>query len=89
MFLTSLSTFEHIYVYERRNNIDKRVDSRKAKKAEKVFSRLGLKMSDAINIFISQVDLRDDLPFMVTTKPERLLSNEEQGKIWNEALGEY
>ena len=46
-------------------------------------------MSDAINIFISQVELRDDLPFMVTTKPERLLSNEEQGKIWNEALGEY
>ena len=66
-----------------------RVDSRKVKKAEKVFSRLGLKMSDAINIFISQVELRDDLPFMVTTKPERLLSNEEQGKIWNEALGEY
>lgn len=66
-----------------------RVDSRKVKKAEKVFSRLGLKMSDAINIFISQVELRDDLPFTVTTKPERLLSNEEQGKIWNEALGEY
>ena len=66
-----------------------RVDSRKVKKAEKVFSRLGLKMSDAINIFISQVELRHDLPFMVTTKPERLLSNEEQGKIWNEALGEY
>ena len=66
-----------------------RVDSRKVKKAEKEFSRLGLKMSDAINIFISQVELRDDLPFMVTTKPERLLSNEEQGKIWNEALGEY
>ena len=66
-----------------------RVDSRRVKKAEKVFSRLGLKMSDAINIFISQVELRDDLPFIVTTKPERLLSNEEQGKIWNEALGEY
>ncbi len=66
-----------------------RVDARKAKKAEKIFSRLGLKMSDAINIFISQVELRDDLPFTVTTKPERLLSNEEQGKIWNEALGEY
>ena len=66
-----------------------RVDSRKVKKAEKIFSRLGLKMSDAINIFISQVELRDDLPFTVTTKPERLLSNEEQGKIWNEALGEY
>ena len=46
-------------------------------------------MSDAINIFISQVDLRGDLPFSVTTKPERLMSDEEQGKIWNEALGEY
>ena len=66
-----------------------RVDSTKAKKAEKIFARLGLKMSDAINIFISQVDLRGDLPFAVTTKPERLMSDEEQGKIWNEALGEY
>ena len=28
----------------------------------------GLKMSDAINIFISQVELRDDLPFMVNQK---------------------
>lgn len=66
-----------------------RVDAKKAKKAEKVFNRLGIKMSDAINIFIAQVEIRNDLPFTITTKPERLVSDEEQGKIWNKALGEY
>ncbi len=66
-----------------------RVDSRRAKKAEKVFSRLGLKMSDAINIFIAQVEIRNDLPFTVSTKPERLVSDVEQANIWDKALGEY
>ncbi len=66
-----------------------RVNSRRVKKAEKVFARLGLKMSDAINIFIAQVELRGDLPFSVSTNPDRLLTNEEEGKIWNDALGEY
>ena len=78
-----------MFMKEETTLIRARVDSRKAKKDEKIFSRLVLKMYDAINIFISQVELRDDLPFTVTTKPERLLSNEEQGKIWNEAVGEY
>ncbi len=66
-----------------------RVNSQRAKKAEKVFSRLGLKMSDAINIFIAQVEIRNDLPFSVSTKPERLVSDIEQANIWDKALGEY
>ncbi len=66
-----------------------RVDAKKLKKAEEVFDKLGLKMSDAINIFIAQVYLRNDIPFSITTTPERLLTDEQQGAIWNEALGEY
>jgi hypothetical protein len=38
---------------------------------------------------VAQVELRDDLPFAITTHPERLLSTAEQGKVWEEALGEY
>ena len=66
-----------------------RVDSAKVKNAERVLGRLGLKMSDAINIFVAQIELRNDLPFVVTVRPERLISTEGQGEIWNEVLGEY
>jgi addiction module RelB/DinJ family antitoxin len=57
--------------------------------AEKVFHRLGMKTGDAINIFLAQVALRDDLPFHVTTHPERLQSDEAQAEVWNQAFGEY
>jgi addiction module RelB/DinJ family antitoxin len=57
--------------------------------AEKVFQRLGMKTGDAINIFLAQVALRDDLPFSVTTHPERLQSDEAQAEVWNQAFGEY
>ena len=57
--------------------------------AEKVFNRLGMKTGDAINIFLAQVVLRDDLPFAVTTHPARLQSDEAQAEAWNQALGEY
>lgn len=66
-----------------------RVPTARLRRAEKVFSRLGMKTGDAFNIFLAQVELRDDLPFAVTAKPERLLSTAEQGKAWEEALGEY
>jgi hypothetical protein len=33
--------------------------------------------------------VRDDLPFAVTTHPERLMSTAEQGEAWEEVLGEY
>ena len=59
------------------------------RKAEEVFDRLGLKTTDAINLFFAQVALRDDLPFAVTAHPERLQSDEQQAAAWNEALGDY
>lgn len=66
-----------------------RVNTSRYRKAEKVFARLGMKTSDAINIFLAQVALREDLPFSVTANPERLISDQEQVRAWNEALGEY
>ncbi len=66
-----------------------RVPTARLKRAEKVFARLGMKASDAFNIFLAQVELKDDMPFAVTTHPERLLTAEQQGKQWDAALGEY
>ena len=48
-----------------------------------------MKPGDALNIFLAQVELLNDLPFPVTSNPERLLSTTAQGKIWEEALGDY
>jgi antitoxin component of RelBE/YafQ-DinJ toxin-antitoxin module len=48
-----------------------------------------MKTSDAFNIFLAQVELRKDMPFSITSKPEPLLTTAQQGKAWEEALGEY
>ena len=66
-----------------------RVPADRLKKAEKVFARLGMKTSDAFNIFLAQVELRKDMPFSITSKPEPLLTTAQQGKAWEDALGEY
>jgi addiction module RelB/DinJ family antitoxin len=66
-----------------------RVPSDRLKRAEKVFARLGMKTSDAFNIFLAQVELRKDMPFSITANPEPLLTTTEQGKAWEKALGEY
>ena len=66
-----------------------RVDAARLNQAKDVFERLGLKPSDAVNMFFAQVALRDDLPFSVTAHPERLLADEAQAQAWNDAFGEY
>ena len=66
-----------------------RVPADRLKKAEKAFAKLGMKTSDAFNIFLAQVELRKDMPFSITSKPEPLLTTAQQGKAWEEALGEY
>jgi len=66
-----------------------RVPTQRLRRAEKIFERLGMKPGDAFNIFLAQVELKDDLPFPVTTQPARLLSTAEQGRMWEEKLGEY
>jgi hypothetical protein len=66
-----------------------RVPTARLRKAEKVFARLGMKASDAFNVFLAQVELRNDMPFTISTHPDPLLSTSQQGRIWDNALGEY
>ena len=46
-----------------------------------------MKTSDAFNIFLAQVELRNDMPFSITTSPERMLTTSQQGKQWKDAFG--
>ncbi len=52
-----------------------RVDSEKVTAAERVFSKLGISMGDAINIFLGQVCIQKGIPFALTTRPHLDLSN--------------
>lgn len=65
-----------------------RVPARRLKKAEKILDRLGLKPSDAVNMLLAQIELRNGVPFDLTTGP-RLLSSDEQAEAWTKALGAY
>ena len=66
-----------------------RVPKTRLKRAERVLARLGLKPGDAFNMLLAQIELRDGVPFTLTAKPLPLLSAEEQGTAWTEALGGY
>jgi addiction module RelB/DinJ family antitoxin len=65
-----------------------RVPARRLKKAEKILDRLGLKPGDAVNMLLAQIELRNGVPFELTTSP-RLLSSDEQAEAWTKALGAY
>ncbi len=66
-----------------------RVPRKRLKHAEKVLSRLGLKPGDAFNMLLAQIELRESVPFSLTTKPGPWLTAEEQSTYWTKALGEY
>jgi antitoxin component of RelBE/YafQ-DinJ toxin-antitoxin module len=50
---------------------------------------MGLKPGDAFNLLLAQVELREALPFAVTTRPKNLLTAEEQAAAWTKALDAY
>ena len=52
-----------------------RVDCEKASAAEQIFSKLGITVGDAINIFLSQVCIQKAIPFALTTRPHLNLEN--------------
>ena len=66
-----------------------RVPSDRLSKVEEILGRMGMKPGDAFNMLLAQIELREALPFEVTTRPPELLSAEQQGTEWQEALGEY
>ena len=62
---------------------------KRLRNAEKVLSRLGLKPSDAFNMLLAQIELKESVPFNLTTRSESLLTAQEQAGEWTKALGEY
>jgi len=52
-----------------------RVDSEKVTVAERVLSKLGISVGDAINLFLGQVCIQKGIPFALTTRPHLDLSN--------------
>ncbi len=52
-----------------------RVDSDKVTAAERVFSKLGISVGDAINLFLGQVCIQKGIPFALTTRAHLDLSN--------------
>lgn len=52
-----------------------RVDSEKVTAAERIFSKLGISVGDAINLFLGQVCIQKAIPFPLTTRPHLDLSN--------------
>ena len=66
-----------------------RVPSQRLKKAEKILAQLGMKPSDAVNMLLAQIELRQALPFEVSTHPPQLLTADQQAEAWTESLGAY
>jgi len=66
-----------------------RVPARRLRRAEKILHRLGLTPADALNMLLAQIEIRQGLPFEVSTRSRELLSADEQATAWTEALGAY
>jgi addiction module RelB/DinJ family antitoxin len=66
-----------------------RVPAKRLRNAERILGQLGLKTSDAINMLMAQVELRQGLPFDMTVTGARMLPAETQAAEWAEALGAY
>ena len=58
-----------------------RVDSDKKVAAEAVLAQLGISLSDAITLFLSQVGIQKAIPFPLTAQPRLDLSNAPLEKI--------
>lgn len=66
-----------------------RVPARRLRRAEKILSKLGLTPADALNMLLAQIEIRQGLPFEVSTGKSPLLSADKQAEAWTEALGAY
>jgi len=65
------------------------VPTARLRQSEKILAKLGMKPSDAFNIFLAQIEIRQDFPLTVTTSTERLPTTEDQGRKWEEQLGAH
>jgi addiction module RelB/DinJ family antitoxin len=69
--------------------VQTRVPVRRLQRAEKILHKLGLTPADAVNMLLAQIEIRQGLPFEVSTRPRPLLSAGEQAEQWTKALGAY
>lgn len=66
-----------------------RVPARRLQRAEKILHKLGLTAGDAVNLMLAQIEIRQGLPFEVSTRPGAMLSADEQAAEWTNILGAY
>jgi len=66
-----------------------KVPARRLRRAEKILRKLGLTTTDAANLLLAQVELRQGLPFEVRVQPLPRLSAEVQAAAWTETYGAY
>ena len=79
----------HIELVSATTLFQARVSTRRLRRAERVFARLGMTVEEAVNLFLAEVALSGELPFAVAADSECVLSAAEQGEVWEEAFGEY
>ncbi len=58
-------------------------------RAEKILQKLGLTPTDAVNILLAQIEIRQGLPFEVSVQRKSLLTADEQAAAWTENYGAY
>ena len=66
-----------------------KVPARRLQRVQKILRKLGLTPADAVNMLLAQIEIRQALPFAVSTQATPLLSAEEQATVWTEAYGAY
>jgi len=72
-----------------------RVNQERLSEANTILEQLGLTPGDALNALLAQIVLRRSLPFSIAldnpqgSDAHSLLPSQEQGRIWEEAFGEY
>jgi addiction module RelB/DinJ family antitoxin len=66
-----------------------KVLARRLRRAEKILRKLGLTPSDAVNMLLAQIEIRQGLPFEVSVQPKPLLTADEQAAAWTQAYGAY
>ena len=66
-----------------------KVPARRLQRAEKILQKLGLTPTDAVNILLAQIEIRQGLPFEVSVQPKLLLTADEQAAAWTETYGAY
>ena len=66
-----------------------KVPARRLQRAGEILQKLGLTPSDAVNILLAQIEIRQGLPFEVSVQRHSLLTADEQAAAWTESYGAY